>query len=187
MSSLTSHHFDVFVVPGGSALPAFRAASLLERIQAVAPQVTGVTANHVHLVASDEALADDDAETVAQILDYGPAAENPATDQGEPTASLVVAPRLGTISPWASKATDIVRNCGIDLHRVERVTEYAFGKLRWEHLWLTNAQDNHGSRRIKEKQGARLVDLMLADYVGGRGSQMVWLLMQKDWALRQAA
>ena len=124
MSSLTSHHFDVFVVPGGSALPAFRAASLLERIQAVAPQVTGVTANHVHLVASDEALADDDAETVAQILDYGPAAENPATDQGEPTASLVVAPRLGTISPWASKATDIVRNCGIDLHRVERVTEY---------------------------------------------------------------
>ena len=33
-------------------------------------------------------------------------------------------PRLGTISPWASKATDILHNCGIDIRRVERVTEY---------------------------------------------------------------
>jgi phosphoribosylformylglycinamidine synthase len=33
-------------------------------------------------------------------------------------------PRLGTVSPWASKATDIARNCGLALHRVERVTEY---------------------------------------------------------------
>src|SRR5699024_9090570 len=37
---------------------------------------------------------------------------------------IVVAPRLGIISPWASKATDIVHNCGLDVHRVERVTEY---------------------------------------------------------------
>src|SRR5690606_39573473 len=36
----------------------------------------------------------------------------------------VVTPRLGTISPWASKATDIVRNCGIAIQRVERITEY---------------------------------------------------------------
>jgi hypothetical protein len=36
------------------------------------------------------------------------------------------------VSPWASKATDIARNCGVGgvgsagvpLHRVERVTEY---------------------------------------------------------------
>ena len=45
----------------------------------------------------------------------------------EPTAVFVVAPRLGTISPWSSKATDIVHNCGPELqavHRVERVTEY---------------------------------------------------------------
>ena len=33
-------------------------------------------------------------------------------------------PRLGTVSPWASKATDIARNCGLLLHRVERVTEF---------------------------------------------------------------
>ena len=33
-------------------------------------------------------------------------------------------PRLGTLSPWASKATDIAHNCGVDVRRVERVTEY---------------------------------------------------------------
>ena len=37
---------------------------------------------------------------------------------------VVVMPRLGTVSPWASKATDIAHNCGADIHRVERVTEY---------------------------------------------------------------
>jgi len=30
-------------------------------------------------------------------------------------------PRLGTISPWASKATDIARNCGLErVLRIER-------------------------------------------------------------------
>ena len=38
----------------------------------------------------------------------------------------MVSPRLGTVSPWASKATDIARNCGLPLHRIERVTEYQF-------------------------------------------------------------
>jgi len=69
----------------------------------------------------------------------------------------------------------------------ERVTQYAFQDLGWPHLWLSNAQDNHPSRRIKEKQGARLVDLMIGEHVGGRGPQMVWLLTRKDWMARHAA
>jgi phosphoribosylformylglycinamidine synthase len=38
-----------------------------------------------------------------------------ASDQG---ALLVVTPRLGTVSPWASKATDIALNCGLKLKRI---------------------------------------------------------------------
>ena len=42
-----------------------------------------------------------------------------------PMRQLLVVPRLGTISPWASKATDIVHNCGIDaVLRVERGIVY---------------------------------------------------------------
>ena len=36
----------------------------------------------------------------------------------------VVSPRSGTISPWASKATDIAHNCGLQLKRIERITEF---------------------------------------------------------------
>ena len=62
------------------------------------------------------------AATVERLLTYGP------PDAGEPegahVAVVVVAPRLGTLSPWASKATDIAHSCGVDVRRVERVTEY---------------------------------------------------------------
>src|SRR6478736_9414669 len=53
------------------------------------------------------------------LLRYGEPAEAP--DEG---AAVVVMPRLGTVSPWASKATDIAHNCGLAIHRIERVTEY---------------------------------------------------------------
>jgi hypothetical protein len=39
-------------------------------------------------------------------------------------ALVVVMPRLGTLSPWASKATDIAHNCGLAVKRVERMVEY---------------------------------------------------------------
>ncbi|MCH3703315.1 hypothetical protein LZB55_08575, partial [Campylobacter lari] len=39
--------------------------------------------------------------------------------------ALLVIPRLGTISPWASKATDIAHNCGLSaVHRIERGVRY---------------------------------------------------------------
>ena len=50
----------------------------------------------------------------------------------------------------------------------DRVTDYAFRDLGWPHLWLTNAQENHASRRIKEKQGARLIDLRIGHCVSGQ-------------------
>ena len=76
---------------------------------------------------------------------------------------------------------------GLMTEAADRVTDYAFRTLNWPHLWLTNAQDNHASRRIKEKQGARLVDLKIGEYVSGRGPLMIWQLTQANWSLRQPA
>ena len=73
------------------------------------------------------------------------------------------------------------------MEAAERVTAYAFLDLGWPHLWLRNAQENHASRRIKEKQGARLADLMIGQHVGGTGTVMVWQLMREDWLARQPA
>jgi phosphoribosylformylglycinamidine synthase len=108
-------HFE-----GGNALSPFRAQALLARLQAVVPGVHGVSARHVHWVACDAPPSREAQDKLAALLRYGePAAGD---DAG---ALVVVMPRLGTVSPWASKATDIARNCGLaGLHRIERVTEY---------------------------------------------------------------
>jgi phosphoribosylformylglycinamidine synthase len=105
-------------IEGGNALSAFRAQALLARLQAVAASVTAVHARHVHWVCSPAPLDRGDTDKLEALLRYGP--PRAAGDEG---TLIVVAPRLGTVSPWASKATDIAHNCGLPVRRVERVTE----------------------------------------------------------------
>ena len=118
----SSHDLVLTTVPGGDALSPFRTAALLTRLQRVAPSLTGLSARHVHWVASEEPLDDATRATVDRLLTYGPSDAGDVA--GAHLATVVVAPRLGTLSPWASKATDIAHNCGVDVRRVERVTEY---------------------------------------------------------------
>ena len=105
---------------GGNALPGFRAAALLARLQGQVARVDAVAARYVHWVWSDSPLTQADIDRLAALLRYGDRAH-----PSEGVDTIVVAPRLGTISPWASKATDIARNCGLVVHRIERVTEYS--------------------------------------------------------------
>ncbi|NML14520.1 phosphoribosylformylglycinamidine synthase [Azohydromonas caseinilytica] len=114
---MTSKH--LFSFEGGNALSSFRAQALLQRLQAISPRITGVSARYVHWAWADAPLSDEAHGKLAALLDYG------SPYAGEAAGALVVVmPRLGTVSPWASKATDIAHNCGLLLHRVERVTEY---------------------------------------------------------------
>jgi len=114
----TSQHLTHF--EGGNALSAFRAQALLPRLQAVQGRISGIAARHVHWACSDTALAREDHDKLAGLLRYGDPYAGPAAEG----VLIVVAPRLGTVSPWASKATDIAHNCGIAIRRVERVTEF---------------------------------------------------------------
>ncbi len=91
----------------------------MPRLQAVCDRIVAMGARHVHWVSSDAMLTGAEADRLAALLHYGEASRAP--DGG---ALIVVAPRLGTVSPWASKATDIAHNCGLPIHRVERVTEW---------------------------------------------------------------
>ena len=113
----TAQHLTPF--EGGNALSTFRAQALLTRLQGVSERVTGLHARHVHWVWSDAPLAPEQHDRLAALLDYG----EPHGGAAE-GALVVVAPRLGTVSPWASKATDIAHNCGLTVHRIERVTEW---------------------------------------------------------------
>lgn len=104
---------------GGNALSSFRAQQLLTDLVSIHPKITGISARFVHLVATDAAPTPALQERLQALLTYGDPYEGPADG-----TVLVVTPRLGTISPWASKATDIARNCGLAVFRVERITEY---------------------------------------------------------------
>ncbi len=110
---------DLMCFPGGNALSPFRAEALLRDLKVLNPRIQAVSGRHVHWVRCSAAIDAPLRDKLAALLDYG--------DPHVPAeGSLVlVMPRLGTVSPWASKATDIAHNCGVPVQRVERVTEYS--------------------------------------------------------------
>jgi [ribosomal protein S5]-alanine N-acetyltransferase len=76
---------------------------------------------------------------------------------------------------------------GLMTEAAEKVTEFAFLTLGWSQLWLTNAEANSASQRIKEKQGARIVDRKPGRYVSGDGVEVTWLLTREYWLARRDA
>ena len=113
-------HISLF--DGAGALSDFRVRQLLPRLQAVFPSVKAVSARFVHLVASVSVLSAADKARFTALLTYGEPFQAPQA-KAAATVQIIVTPRFGTVSPWASKATDIAHNCGLPLKRVERITE----------------------------------------------------------------
>ena len=110
----------MLILPGSNALSAFRTERLLQQLHQIDSAITGVSGRYLHFIDSAAPLAPDDVKRLEALLTYG-----------EPFASklegeeFVVIPRFGTISPWASKATDIAHNCGMaGIHRIERGIRY---------------------------------------------------------------
>ena len=104
-------------LPGSPALSSFRLDKLYAALKLVAPSITHIYAEFVHFTFSENALNAAQQNTLQQILTYGPQPK-PEAAAGE---LFVVIPRIGTISPWASRATDIAKNCGLgNILRIER-------------------------------------------------------------------
>jgi phosphoribosylformylglycinamidine synthase len=113
---------------GGNAISDFKVQQLLPRLQGISDKITGLSARFVHLASFDAAPDAATVERLGQLLTYGePATEAFLAAEKAGAPALYVLPRLGTVSPWASKATDIAHNCGLTLHRVERLVEFRIG------------------------------------------------------------
>ena len=104
---------------GGNALSSFRVQQLLPSLQAIHEKITGIAGRYIHLVASEQPLDSTTSSQLSALLTYG----DPYAGETQGPA-VVVSPRFGTVSPWASKATDIAHNCGFGIKRVERLVEY---------------------------------------------------------------
>jgi phosphoribosylformylglycinamidine synthase len=99
---------------GARALPEARLERLAVRLRERGCAVRALAAEHVHFVDAEGELTERELEVLGRLLHDGGEA---AAAEGD--ARLWVVPRIGTVSPWASKATDIAWSCG--LHRIRRI------------------------------------------------------------------
>jgi phosphoribosylformylglycinamidine synthase len=151
----------VLRLDGGQALAGFRLQALVERLRAVLPDVESVHARHAHWVDLPAAPTRAERDKLEALLRYGVPADWPQDEAGGLLA--VVTPRPGTISPWASKATDIARNCALAVHRVERVTELLIRRRTPGRLgtWLGGrvaAPDDEQLRRLADALHDRMTE-----------------------------
>ena len=113
-------------IAGARALFAFRSGKLLDQLSQIDRSVCGIDAHYWHFVDVDTALTVRERAALERLLRYGSITDAAASAAalGE-LLELLVLPRIGTISPWSSKATDIAHVCGLRaVRRIERGVRY---------------------------------------------------------------
>lgn len=139
-------------LPGSPALSDFRIRKLLNELLDLMPESNGIelSAKYVHFVdvVDKGDFEQTEREILTAILSYGHDAEisvqGASLSSDLPLLFKLVLPRLGTISPWSSKATDIAHICGLArVARIERGVAYSF----------------YSSEQADTFVGARLVEL----------------------------
>ena len=105
-------------ISGGQARSAFRIAKLFETLREIVPGLQDLSADWFYLAATGRPLSDAEYSLLERLLDDG---SEPSRELPESATRVWVTPRLGTVSPWSSKATDILHRCGLDaVERIER-------------------------------------------------------------------
>ena len=109
----------VLPLRGARALSDFRVEKLLQKAAAAGLPPAELSSEFWYFVSSASAP---NSETLAKLQALLAAESVEHTPEAESGLHLfLITPRIGTISPWASKATDIARNCGLgDIERIER-------------------------------------------------------------------
>lgn len=107
----------MLICPGAPALSDARLAQRLVAVRASNPNITDLAANYVHVIDVEGALDEAQRAVLDRLLQYGPSRAEHEVQGG----LRCVLPRLGTISPWSTKATDIAHICGLKaVRRIER-------------------------------------------------------------------
>ena len=110
----------LLILHGAPALSSFRLEKLLSALKAKQPNIRSIESAFIHFVETRHPLDAHQQGVLQTLLTYG----GPPARASEGELFLVI-PRIGTISPWASKATDIAHNCGLaGIKRIERGTAF---------------------------------------------------------------
>ncbi|MCG8146743.1 phosphoribosylformylglycinamidine synthase [Moraxella sp. PS-22] len=113
------------IIAGHPFLTDFQTTKLLNSLsQKTNLKITHLKSQQVYIFSKD--LAEHDYKKAVDLLNHGDeiALNQASPDDNKEVLQIIVSPRFGTISPWASKATDIFNNCEIAIERVERLVVY---------------------------------------------------------------
>ncbi|HFC8457131.1 TPA: phosphoribosylformylglycinamidine synthase [Neisseria subflava] len=123
----------VLPLRGVTALSDFRVEKLFQKAAALGLPEVKLSSEFWYFVGSKKALDAATVEKLQALLAAQSVEQTPKAREG--LHLFLVTPRLGTISPWASKATNIAENCGLEgIERIER------GMAVWLEGALTNGQ-----------------------------------------------
>lgn len=107
----------MLLLRGGPAATPFKLQRQLQSVQKIVPQVGSIEAHWIYFVELSGVLESDQIGVLRSLLSV----EAALSQSYKFNEEFVVSPRIGTISPWSSKATDIVEHCGLaSTGRVER-------------------------------------------------------------------
>ncbi|WP_201599085.1 phosphoribosylformylglycinamidine synthase [Psychrobacter vallis] len=111
----------MMTIAGQPFLTDFQTQQLISQFQQKTElNVSQITTQQVYVLSRE--LTGDEHKKALDLLAVEPAVTLDAPHDNQ--VQVIVSPRFGTISPWASKATDIFNNCEIEINRVERVIVY---------------------------------------------------------------
>ena len=110
---------------GIQALRKFKVNTLNERIKSLIPNLNLIGTEYIHFIESEKELSLSKKKTLFKLLNY--ASE---VDLKNSKYRVTISPRIGTVSPWSSKASDICRLCGLStVSRIERGINYHFDRI----------------------------------------------------------
>ena len=157
---------EVLIRPGPPCFSSNRLQKYLRSVRTINAEVSWIYAEYVHFIDVERELTSRELEQVDMLLAYGHLERRPL----ESTApSCTAAPRLGSISPWSSKATDIFRRCGLSaVRRIERgnrwfVSQWSpgMGELLHDRMTQTLIDERRAGQLFRETESRPLVRIGL--------------------------
>lgn len=143
----------VLPLRGVTALSDFRVEKLLQKAAALGLPEVKLKSEFWYFVGSEKALDAATVEKLQALLAAQSVEQTPKAREG--LHLFLVTPRLGTISPWASKATNIAENCGLaGIERIER------GMAVWLEGALTDEQKQQWAALLHD----RMTESVLPDF-----------------------
>ena len=117
---------------GSQVFSEFRKITLIQKLKLINPSINNIESSYLHLVESSKVLKAEDNKRLEKILAY-----SSSFHSFKHMNIIYIGPRIGTISPWSSRASDIAKHAGININRIERCSAISIScskKLTRENL-----------------------------------------------------